>query len=162
VLDGDAAHEDAAPRTFTFTTPPEAGPDEEITFGVVGDLGQTVNSTATIKGLAGLAPDAILHLGDLSYSDGDHYRWDSYARLLEPLASAVPMAHVGGNHELVSGGESWFAYKARYPNRHLASLSPSFLWYSFEAGPAHILMLCSYANSSKGSAQYAISLSLSK
>ena len=57
----------------------------------------------------------------------------------------MPTAHAGGNHEVSNGNENWLAYSRRYPNAHLDSGSASFLWYSFEAGPAHVVVLCSYA-----------------
>ena len=77
--------------------------------------------------------------------------WSVY----EHLWSAVPTAHVGGNHEVSNQNENWLAYSRRYPNAHYASGSASFLWYSFESGPAHVLMLCSYAAFTPGSSQYA-------
>ena len=143
-------------RTFGFTSPPAAG-SKTITFGVVGDLGQTTNASETVDGLHAALDnatiDAVLLAGDLSYADGDHYRWDSYARLFEPLWSSVPTAHAGGNHEVSNGNENWLAYSRRYPNAHLDSGSASFLWYSFEAGPAHVVVLCSCAarNSARNS-----------
>jgi hypothetical protein len=144
-------------RTFGFTTPPKRGAPS-IRFGVTADLGQTLNSTATVDGLLGAVRnqsiDAILFGGDLSYADGEHRRWDAFARLYEPLWSSVPVAHTGGNHEVSSGGENWLAYSYRYPNAHYASGSASFLWYSFEAGPAHVVMLCSYADFLPSSYQY--------
>ena len=33
--------------------------------------------------------DLILHAGDLAYADGNGLRWDSYGRLMEPLATRV-------------------------------------------------------------------------
>jgi len=144
-------------RSLRFTTPPAAG-SPAVRFGVVADLGQTTNSSATVAGLQQAAEDgsidAILLGGDLSYADGDHRRWDSYARLFEGLWAGVPVAHVGGNHEVSSGGENWLAYSRRYPNGHAAAQSDSFLWYSLEAGPAHVMMLCSYAASGPGSPQH--------
>jgi polygalacturonase len=86
-------------RAFKMATPPAAGADA-ITFGVVGDLGQTKNSTATVAALTAEAAagsiDVLLHAGDLSYADGDGYRWDSYGRMMENLSSAIPVASVGG------------------------------------------------------------------
>ena len=144
-------------RTFEFRAPPSTSSDS-VTFGVVGDLGQTLNSTATIAGLLAAAKavtiDTLLHAGDLSYADGNGYRWDSYGRLIEPLASMLPVAHAGGNHEVSNGGENWVAYAQRYPNNHAAVASESYLWYSFESGPAHVVVLCSYADSHAGSSQY--------
>ena len=69
-------------------------------------------------------------------------RWDTYARIFEYLFANVTTAYVGGNHEVSNGGENWLSYKARYPNQHALSGSDSFLWHSFEAGPAHVVTLC--------------------
>jgi len=145
-LDGDL-------KTRTFRSPPAAGTDR-VRFGLVGDLGQTQNSSKTVEGLSAGSYDAILHCGDLSYADGDGPRWDSYGRLLEPLASRVPVASIGGNHEVATGSENWGAFLARYPNNHRNSFSESPLWYSFESGPAHVIMLCSYAGFRRGSSQF--------
>ena len=38
-------------------------------------------------------------MGDLSYADGYQPRWDSWGRLVEPLAAALPIMHTEGNHE---------------------------------------------------------------
>jgi hypothetical protein len=142
----------------TFTTAPAVGASS-ITFGVVGDLGQTENSSATVDALAALigtsaSPDVLLHAGDLAYADGNGPRWDSYARMGEPLWSALPAVYVGGNHEVASGGENWMSYKVRYPNAHEASGSASFLYHSYDTGPAHIVALCSYLDFAEGGLQH--------
>jgi hypothetical protein len=145
-------------ETFRFSTGPAVGPDAKISFGIIGDLGQTENSTHTVAKMSDAIKagqvDQILLAGDLSYADGYAPRWDTYARIFEYLFANVKTAYVGGNHEVSNGGENWLSYKARYPNQHVLSGSDSFLWHSFEAGPAHVVMLCSYADFSQQSAQY--------
>lgn len=44
-------------------------------------------------------------------------RWDSWARLTEPLLSTVPALHVGGNHEVerLPDGSTFTSFNARYP-----------------------------------------------
>ena len=137
-------------RTLRFATPPAVAAAARLRLAVVGDLGQTLNSSHTVanmlKRVEAGGVDLVLHAGDLAYADGDGHRWDSYARLGEALWSRVPTAHTGGNHEVASGNENWINYKVRYPNLHARSGSDSFLWYSFEAGPAHVITLCSYAD----------------
>ena len=140
-----------------FTTAPAVG--DAITFGVVGDLGQTGNSSATVDALAAMLTSGtrfsmMLHAGDLAYADGNGPRWDSYARMGEHLWSKVPTAYVGGNHEVASGGENWMSYKVRYPNQHETSNSASFLYHSLDAGMAHVVCLCSYLDFLPGSLQY--------
>ena len=51
-------------------------------------------------------------------------------------------------------GRNWLGYEKRYPNNHFDSGSASFLWYSFAAGPAHVVVLCSYAAFGAGSSQF--------
>ena len=81
-------------RQFTFKTPPAVAPTASIKLAVVGDLGQTENSSATMElmeaELQGGNVDLILHAGDLAYADGNGLRWDSYGRLGEKLFAAVP------------------------------------------------------------------------
>lgn len=61
-----------------------------------------------------------------------------------------------GNHELESidgAPEDFTAYLARWRMPYQRSGSPSPLFYSYETGPAHIVMLGSYAEYGKHSAQ---------
>ena len=142
----------ATSKQFSFKTPPAVGRKEALKLLVVGDLGQTENSSSTMDNMQKLLNaghvDMVLFAGDLSYSDGNGHRWDSYGRLGEKLWAAVPTAHTGGNHEISNGGENWVGYTYRYPNPHTATGSDSPLWYSLEVGPAHITVLCSYHPSS--------------
>ena len=87
---------------------------------------------------------AVLLAGDLSYADGYYSRWDTYGRMMEPLASTVPVMTTGGNHEF-STAEAWVSYNARYPMPHVASGSHSNLWWSRPIGPIFVVALCSYA-----------------
>ena len=65
-------------QTFSFKTPPAPGASSSLKLAVVGDLGQTENSSATVDlmeaELAAGNLDLILHAGDLSYADGNGYR----------------------------------------------------------------------------------------
>lgn len=142
----------------SFTSTPALG--QPVNFGVVADLGQYNDSVATMDGLdynlQNGRVDAILFGGDLAYANGVGKRWDAYGRLQERLFSKVPTAYVGGNHEIEKGMENWIHYTNRYPSMHLKidSRSPSDLFYSFEVGLAHVVMLCSYCPTEPGSAQY--------
>lgn len=60
---------------------------------------------------------AILHAGDMSYSDCDHERWDSWFDMVEYVASETPWYVVGGNHEIEHSdktGDIFVAYEARF------------------------------------------------
>ncbi|KAL6270024.1 hypothetical protein ACE6H2_026935 [Prunus campanulata] len=74
-------------RQFWFITPPEVGPDIPYTFGLIGDLGQTYDSNATLTHYE-LNPQkgqAVLFVGDLSYADlypnHDNVRWDTWGKI---------------------------------------------------------------------------------
>jgi hypothetical protein len=122
--------------------------------------------------------DAILHAGDMSYSDCDHLRWDSWFDMVEYVASETPWYVVGGNHEIEHSdvsNEIFVAYEARFampkikdavmePTTVTTECTPSELYgahydygnsfYSFEWGPAKMIMLNSYTDTAEGSPQY--------
>ena len=113
--------------TYHFTTPPLYG--QPTSLALVGDLGQTSNSTKTMNRIlqkatqqqrGGLfsswlfgssssssddAPppppvSALVIAGDLSYADGEPRRWDSWLEIMEPLLRSLPFVSVPGNHEI--------------------------------------------------------------
>jgi len=148
--------------SFTMPAPAElqSGP---VTFGVIGDLGQTPDSNNTVQHLLQASVSMVVHAGDLSYADCDQPRWDTYGRLLEPLSSQVPWMTVAGNHEVEelsrcgkSMNHSFAAYLQRYGNSmpHNESSSASPQYYSFESAGVHWLMLGSYVDFSKDSEQF--------
>ena len=67
--------------------------------GLFGDLGQTEDSAETLEHIIASRPQSVLNVGDLSYADGYQPRWDSWGRLVEPLAASLPIMHIEGNHE---------------------------------------------------------------
>mmetsp|Transcript_1242 Transcript_1242/g.5054 ORF Transcript_1242/g.5054 Transcript_1242/m.5054 type:complete len:346 (+) Transcript_1242:1153-2190(+) len=144
-------------KPYSFKAPPGAGLlPQTYTFGVVGDLGQTSDSVTTLKHLGASGSDIILHVGDLSYADNFQPRWDTYARLLEPVAAKVPWMTTNGNHEVerTPGLPLFQSYLARYRMPHEASGSPSPLFYSFEAAGVHFAFLSCYTAFSTASPQY--------
>ena len=77
---------------YQFKTAPEAGSmprknfgnghaqgDGPLTFGVIGDLGQTSDSASTVAHLQ-MEEDVslVIHAGDLSYADGSGHKWDEW------------------------------------------------------------------------------------
>jgi len=152
---------------FTLRTPPSTLP---IEFVVVGDLGQTGWTASTLSHITGGGADydMLLLPGDLSYADTQQPLWDSFGRLVQPLASARPWMVTEGNHEaealplpvLEELIPPFVAYNARWrmPFDHEDSGggSTSNLYYSFDAagGAAHVVMLGSYAAFGEGSEQH--------
>lgn len=71
---------------------------------LVGDLGQTYDSAATLEHYLQSYGQAVLYLGDLAYQDTYpfHYqvRYDTWSRFLERSAAYQPYIWTSGNHEL--------------------------------------------------------------
>lgn len=82
-----------------FTSHPGIGSIYPISFGVIGDLGQTNYSNATIYHVKSIQPqvNSVFITGDLSYADSDQPRWDSFGRLIQPLSSEIPIMTAPGN-----------------------------------------------------------------
>lgn len=101
----------------------------------------------------------LLLPGDLSYADYMPTLWDSFGRLVEPLASSRPWMVTEGNHEIEKIPlvmKPFKAYNARWRMPYELSNSPSNLYYSFDVagGSIHVIMLGSYADFDSGSDQY--------
>ena len=64
--------------------------------GLVGDLGQTLDSARTLQHLVEVQPQSILNVGDLSYADGYQPRWDTYGRLVQPSTAHVAWMNIEG------------------------------------------------------------------
>uniref|UniRef100_A0A0E0MJN6 Purple acid phosphatase n=1 Tax=Oryza punctata TaxID=4537 RepID=A0A0E0MJN6_ORYPU len=144
---------------LSLRTPPAKMPVE---FVVIGDMGQTEWTAATLSHIGEEDYDVALVAGDLSYADGKQPLWDSFGRLVQPLASARPWMVTEGNHEKekkpppppvdgvgvgVKLSSRFAAYNARWRMPREESGSPSNLYYSFDAagGAVHVVMLGSYA-----------------
>ncbi|CAM6035913.1 unnamed protein product [Sphagnum compactum] len=149
--------------------------------GIVGDLGLTYNSTSTFDHLLLNDPDLWLLLGDLSYANlyitngtgasdyGKAFghstpihetyqpRWDMWQRMVEPLTSRVPTMVIEGNHELEQqiDNQTFVAYKARFAVPSEESGSGTSMYYSFDAGGIHFVMIGSYVNYNQSGDQYA-------
>ena len=110
-------------KILQFKTLPKRGDSKEIVFGVLGDIGQTINSISTINHLLKEKDiSMILHAGDLSYADCDQELWDSYGIMIEPLASGIPWMVCPGNHEIEFNGTDYnnlfTAFESRYRMPH--------------------------------------------
>eukprot|EP01018_Ginkgo_biloba_P012846 Gb_30480 [translate_table: standard] len=139
---------------YSFKTPPTNFP---ITFAVVGDLGQTGWTYSTLQHIQERNHDALLLPGDLSYADYVQPLWDSFGRLVEPLASARPWMVTEGNHDVEKIPllkRPFKAYNARWRMPFEESASNSNLYYSFEVAGVHIVMLGSYTDYGTDSDQY--------
>lgn len=140
---------------FSFKTPPATFP---IEFAIAGDLGQTEWTTSTLTHVASKDYDVFLLPGDLSYADTQQPLWDSFGRLVQPYASSRPWMVTEGNHEVeifpIIYPRGFKAYNHRWRMPYEESGSTSNLYYSFDVAGTHILMLGSYTDFDKDSAQY--------
>ncbi|KAK6942622.1 Iron/zinc purple acid phosphatase-like C-terminal domain [Dillenia turbinata] len=120
-------------QEFSFKTTPSQLP---IKFVVIGDLGQTEWTNSTLQHISASNYDMLLLPGDLSYADFVQPLWDSFGRLVEPLASSRPWMVTQGNHEVekipVVHDQSFTAYNARWHMPFEQSGSESNLYYSFD------------------------------
>ncbi|KAL9239309.1 hypothetical protein vseg_013644 [Gypsophila vaccaria] len=145
-----------ASREFSLKTTPAQLP---IKFVVIGDLGQTEWTTSTLDHISKSNYDMLLLPGDLSYADVWQPSWDSFGRMVEPLASQRPWMVTQGNHEvekiLLLHNTPFTAYNSRWRMPYEESGSSSNLYYSFDvASSVHVIMLGSYTDFDPDSAQY--------
>ncbi|TYI65444.1 hypothetical protein E1A91_D09G158900v1 [Gossypium mustelinum] len=142
-------------RQFSLKTPPAHLP---IKFTVVGDLGQTGWTNSTLQHIAQSNYDMLLLPGDLAYADFVQPLWDSFGRLVEPLASQRPWMVTQGNHEVekipIIHSTPFTAYNARWRMPFEESGSTSNLYYSFDVAGVHIIMLGSYTDFDPDSDQF--------
>jgi hypothetical protein len=104
---------------LTFKTLPQTGDNTIITFGILGDIGQTIHSVSTIEHLTKEQDiDMILHAGDLSYADCEQSLWDSYGEMTEPIASYKPWMVCPGNHEIEFNGTDYTNLYTAFENRY--------------------------------------------
>ncbi|CAL0309952.1 unnamed protein product [Lupinus luteus] len=144
-----------SPKGYSFKTAPSQFP---IKFAVSGDLGQTEWTQLTLDHINKSNYDMLLLPGDLSYADHLQHRWDSFGRLVEPLASQRPWMVTQGNHEVekipLLHREPFTAYNARWKMPYEDSGSDSNLYYSFDVAGVHVIMLGSYTDFDSESEQY--------
>lgn len=142
-------------KTYRFKTPPSQFP---IKFAVIGDLGQTDWTRSTLEHINKSNYDMLLLPGDLSYADFIQPLWDSFGRLVEPLASQRPWMVTQGNHEIeklpLIHKTKFTAYNARWRMPFEESGSSSNLFYSFDVAGVHVIMLGSYDDFDPNSQQY--------
>jgi hypothetical protein len=111
--------------------------------------------------------DLVLHIGDISYARGYSQLWDEFLYDIESIASRVPYMTAAGNHEIDfpgsdsmwqggdSGGECGVPYDHRFlMTRHDNAKYPDRLYYSFDLGFAHYIVINTEHNFTVGSPQY--------
>jgi len=139
--------EDLAPGS-KYEVLPRHGVDPEHSV-VVGTFGAPVDSlVVTLYGDQGTRPaaerialavaevdaDLHLHLGDLSYANGDPALWDRWFEIIEPIAMDRPYLVLVGNHEREAGwGTSGYDRRFAMPGAER--------YYSMRRGPLALVVL---------------------
>jgi len=142
----------------SFLTRPEH-PDVPVTFAALGDtdagqddledcrnLDRCVPATRTedvmsmiLQRTHNIVPtDLMLHVGDMSYADGNQDHWDSFGRLVQNTTSEVPIITAVGNHEF-ENRKTYDAWLYRW--RHDEPNNGGDYWFSFDYGPVHFVFL---------------------
>jgi acid phosphatase type 7 len=134
-------------EVFSFKSHPGNVPN--VTFFLIGDLGQTTNSETTLKELIEAesmlqTPSAgIVNAGDLSYANGRDSLWDTFGNMRQVAASRLPMMTTLGNHEWFDDVQfSFTAYLNRFDNPLVNGKRE--LYYSYNAGLVHWVMVAGY------------------
>ncbi len=115
----------------TFTT--RTTPSTPTQFAIVGDLGQTYNSTITMFHILSEIEQQVhqqqqsselmmLCAGDMSYANSIQPQWDNWFELMEPVIASIPLMVAVGNHEIECDARTampFTAYESRFfmPNR---------------------------------------------
>eukprot|EP00912_Choanoflagellata_sp_UC4_P001889 UC4_evm9s1211 len=157
---------------FNFKTGKEIAATSTAVFALSMDIGQTNYSAATMRHiLEDETITAMIIAGDLSYADSaekntpshpcSQERWDTWGRMIEPLTSHLPTMTCPGNHEIEQEGPQpatqteFLAYMSRFKMPWEESHGDrNSLYYSFNYGAAHWIMLNSYMDVDSSSPQY--------
>lgn len=129
-----------------FTAPVPAGPRHSFRFLVFGDMGESGHRAAkspgaarTVEMLAQEQADGaelVLHIGDISYANGDDEIWDAFMDSIEPFACRIPYMVGTGNHEYdyqrsgYEGEEAWH----EDPSGETSGFHPSWGNYGNDSG----------------------------
>ena len=165
-------------KGFEFNTPRCVGKEIPVAVGLIGDLGQTDNSSQTVQLLldslnpakSSVPVDQVWLIGDLSYADSEKEnwildprnctpaRWDTWGRMMEKLTSRVTLQVLPGNHEVEFSpkpkvGVEYIEYKSRMRGP-VGGSTDGPLYYSWESGNAHFISLNSYMPFDATSDQY--------
>lgn len=138
-----------------FRTPPSASTATTFSFAALGDSGVGAKAQFEVADrLAALAPDFVLHTGDVIYPGGEATLYDP--RFFKPYRETLrraPFFPSLGNHDAVTANGAPYLQTFHLP----ANSSPGKgRYYSFDWGNAHFIALDPVTSPFKpGSAQYA-------
>jgi predicted phosphodiesterase len=122
-------------------------------FGDSGDGSQNQKDVATR--LLQVQPDLVLHAGDIIYAEASYNLFETrYFQIYKDLLKSVWLAPAMGNHDVTyNNGQSFVDVFVNPPNA--TNPAERELYYSFDYGNAHYLVLNNYFSmTTVGSAQY--------
>lgn len=118
-----------------FRTAP--GADATVTIGVLGDTGAGGDAQRDVAAvLTGIDPDLVLITGDVVYRRGALCDYDEkFFAPYESLLGSAPFYAAVGNHDLMAEDGAAFDQVFGVPRDRPGR------WFSFDYGPAHIVVL---------------------
>ena len=150
------------PATFTpeaeLWTHPGVGADVPATLMVLADLSERPSVAAALSnataGRAARATAGGVILGDLAYANGDNAVWDKWQAYFDPVSSQLPIMTNAGNHEMTNE-PGFVAFKTRFGAMPYTSAfeDSANLFYSFEVGGMHVIVLSAFSDYSLGGVQ---------
>eukprot|EP01100_Stratorugosa_tubuloviscum_P000718 TRINITY_DN115_c0_g1_i1.p1 TRINITY_DN115_c0_g1~~TRINITY_DN115_c0_g1_i1.p1 ORF type:complete len:580 (-),score=283.61 TRINITY_DN115_c0_g1_i1:323-2023(-) len=145
----------------------------------IDQQGPSIKTTRNIRQVMDQKPNQpwlVIHIGDISYARGYAFVWEWFFAQIEPIATQAPWMVAIGNHEFDwpgqtwkpnwtdygtdSGGECGVAYDRRFhmPGSDSASSDPQLttrnLWYSFDHGAIHFIIMSSEHDFTVNSSQW--------
>lgn len=140
------------PRALTYRladkdgrTGAPPGPDAPVRVAFLSDMGSSDDARAVWQAVGSADPDLIIIGGDLSYAHGRADMWDDWFRLVEPLASRVPVMVAFGNHESYCQGDGARVTPCLHETQeyleHFHMPNAPKRYYDFDWGPAHFVAL---------------------
>lgn len=138
-----------------FNTPNSLG----ATVATLSDAGTWGNVTQVMSNLASdHTIQMVVHPGDLSYGLTEPV-WDTFGRIVEPVASTKPYMILPGNWDVKPGGIQAFLQRYTMPlvtplPEEIPTALPINYFYSFNYSVFHFVMLSSYDDFNASSAQY--------
>ena len=141
----EADGQEVASPVFTLRTLPVAG-DLRIVF--FGDSGAgSAPQFAVAREMARRDPDLVMHLGDVIYPQFSFAQTDTRClSVYRQMLRSTPSYFAWGNHDLYAGVEPFIAALRPPTNdvpaaEHLLDHTRPDLYYSFDAGDAHLAVL---------------------
>jgi predicted phosphodiesterase len=115
---------------------PNPAPTDPITVAWIADTMFPVSEVTTAMAAA-MAPDLVLHGGDLQYRSNPADTWTALFGFMEPLLRSAPFQVCIGNHEFDAPEEAAELYDRLFAGQGDSDER----WHAVTFGPLHVLML---------------------